>query len=202
MGGSFALQPVCPVDLEHPALQAKLSQSLHCLPAPCPPALAQLAMRPAKKAKMDFLGQLSRKFVGSGDPEISDAKDVVTYLSEKYTPDEWKKLLQEFAHRLLNVIGMSFPTTKSTVPDVSVGSTEDFWVMVWHLGHLEEHAYRGRPQTVHILEKVQSFLEKTFDSESFPRSWHCQGLEPFQGRTLTIMSSSMLSASPASWLQW
>ena len=35
-----------------------------------------------------------------------------------------------------------------------------------------------------------------------PRSWHCQGLEPFQGRTLTIMSSSMLSASPASWLQW
>ena len=32
------LQPVCPVDLEHPALQAKLSQSLHCLPAPCPPS--------------------------------------------------------------------------------------------------------------------------------------------------------------------
>ena len=141
-----------------------------------------MAMRPAKKAKMDFLGQLSRKFVGSGDPEISDAKDVVTYLSEKYTPDEWKKLLQEFAHRLLNVIGVSFPTTKSTVPDGSVGSTEDFWVMVWHLGHLEEHAYRGRPQTVHILEKVQSFLEKTFDSESFPpeagiaRAWsHSRG---------------------------
>ena len=67
-GGSFALQPVCPVDLEHPALQAKLSQSLHCLPAPSPPALAQLAMPPAKKAKMDFLGQLSKKFVGQWGP--------------------------------------------------------------------------------------------------------------------------------------
>ena len=61
----------------------------------CPSSLAQLAMSPAKKAKLDFLGQVSKKFVGNGDPETSDAKDVVTYLSEKYTPAEWKNMLQE-----------------------------------------------------------------------------------------------------------
>ena len=125
-------------------------------------------MSPAKKAKLDFLGQVSKKFVGSGDPEISDAKDVVTYLSEKYTPAEWKNMLQELDRRVLQVTGTPHPRAKSTVPDVEVGSTEDMWVMVWHLGHLEDHAYRGRPQTVHILEKAQSLLEKTFDSENFP----------------------------------
>ena len=125
-------------------------------------------MPPAKKAKLDFLAQVSKKFVGSGDPEISDAKDVVTYLSEKYTPAEWKSLLQGLYQRLLNVTGATHPTAKSTVPDVAVGSTEDMYVMVWHLGHLEDHAYRGRPQTVHILEKAQSLLENTFDSENFP----------------------------------
>ena len=125
-------------------------------------------MSPAKKAKLDFLGQVSKKFVGSGDPEISDAKDVVTYLSEKYTPAEWKNMLQELDRRVLQVTGTPRPRAKSTVPDVEVGSTEDMWVMVWHLGHLEDHAYRGRPQTVHILEKAQSLLEKTFDSENFP----------------------------------
>ena len=117
---------------------------------------------------MDFLGQVSKKFVGSGDPEISDAKDVVTYLSEKYTSAEWKNLLQDLSHRLQSLTGMALPTAKSTVPDVPVGSTEDFWVMIWHVGHLEDHAYRGRPQTVHILEKVQSLLESTFQSENFP----------------------------------
>ena len=135
---------------------------------PCPSALAQLAMPAAKKAKLDFLGLVSKNFVGSGDPEISDAKDVVTYLSEKYKPTEWKSLLQGLHQRVLNVTGNTHPTAKSTVPDVAVGSTEDMWVMVWHLGHLEEHAYRGRPQTVHILEKAQSLLERTFDSETFP----------------------------------
>ena len=103
----------------------------------------QLPMLPVKKAKLDFLGQISKKFVGSGDPEVSDAQDVVTYLSKKYTPAEWKSLLMGLYQRLLSVTGATHPTAKSTVPDVSVGSTEDMWVMVWHLGHLEDHAYRG-----------------------------------------------------------
>ena len=115
--------------------------------SPCPlvPPLLLAMAAPAKKAKMDFLGQVSRKYVCSGDPEISDAKDVVTYLSEKYTPGEWKKLLQDFADRFLHVTGQSdsFPTAKSTVPDVTAGSTEVFWVMVWHLGHLEVDAGDG-----------------------------------------------------------
>ena len=118
-------------------------------------------MPPAtKKTKMDFLAHVSQKFVGSGDPEVCDAQDVVTYLSEKYTPAEWKSLLQELDQRVQHVTGAYHPTAKSTVPEVAVGSTEDMWVMVWHLGHLEDHAYRGRPQTVHILEKAQSLLEK------------------------------------------
>ena len=50
-------------------------------------------MPPAKKAKLDFHAQVSKKLVGSGDPEISDAKDVVTYLSEMCTPTQWKNLL-------------------------------------------------------------------------------------------------------------
>ena len=58
---------------------------------------------------MDFLGQVSKKFVGSGDPEISDAKDVVTYLSEKYTPAEWKNMLQELDRRALQVTGTPHP---------------------------------------------------------------------------------------------
>ena len=87
-------------------------------------------MPATKKAKLDFLGQVSKKFVGSGDPEISDAKDVVTYFEEKYTPAEWKSLLQELDQRLLNVTGTPHPTAKSTVPDVEIGSTEDLWVMV------------------------------------------------------------------------
>ena len=40
----------------------------------------------SKKANMDLSGQISNKYIGSGDPEISDAKDVATHLSEKYTP--------------------------------------------------------------------------------------------------------------------
>ena len=67
----------CSVDLEHPALLDYLSS------LPCPSARTQLAMPPTKKAKLDFLAQVSKKFVGSGDPEISDAQDVLTYLSEK-----------------------------------------------------------------------------------------------------------------------
>ena len=124
----------------------------------------------AKKAKMDFFGQISKKFVGSGDPEVSDAQDVIAYLSKKYTPAEWKSMLQGLYQRLLSVADVHWGNVpaKSTVPDVPVGSTEDMWVMVWHLGHLEDHAYRGRPQTVHILEKAQSFLERNFDSENFP----------------------------------
>ena len=126
-------------------------------------------MPPVKKAKLDFLGQISKKFTGTGDPEASDARDIVTYFSEMYTPAAWKKLLRGFYDDLFSITGsQTHPTAKSTVPDVPVGSTEDMWVMVWHLGHLEDHAYRGRPQTVHILEKAQSFLERNFDSENFP----------------------------------
>ena len=50
-------------------------------------------MPPVKKAKLDFLAQVSQTFIGSGDPEVSDAKDVVTYLSEMCTPTQWKNLL-------------------------------------------------------------------------------------------------------------
>ena len=123
---------------------------------------------PSKKARMDFLAQITKKYVGSGDPEISDAKDVVTYLSEKYTPSEWKHLLQGLHTRLLALTGKQHQTPKSTVPDVPVRSTDDMWVMAWHLGYQEDHSYRGKPQTVHILEKAQSFLEKCFDSQNFP----------------------------------
>ena len=119
-------------------------------------------------ALLDYLSsvQISKKFVSSGDPEVSNAQDVVTYLSEKYTPAVWKSLLQGLYQHLLT--GATHPTAKSTVPDVPVGSTEDMWMMVRHLRHLRDHAYRGRPQAVHILEKAQSFLERNFDSENFP----------------------------------
>ena len=39
--------------------------------------------------------------------------------------------------------------------------------MVWNLGHHEDSAYRGKPQTVHVLEIAANFLEKTFDSQTF-----------------------------------
>ena len=122
-------------------------------------------MPPAKKARIDFLAQVSRKYIGSGDPEISDAKDVVTYLSDKYQPNEFQNMLQGVHAQMEALMGKGLPhVPRSTVPD----GDDDFWVMVWNLGHKEEHAYRGKPQTVHILEIAQSMLEKGFDSKNFP----------------------------------
>jgi len=122
----------------------------------------------SKKAKLDLLGQISRKYTGSGDPEISDAKDVTTYLSEKYTCAELTAALQALHARVLAVSGMSHADAKSTVPDKPVGDGEEFWVMIWNLGYQEDSAYRGKPQTVHVLEIASSFLEKKFDSMNFP----------------------------------
>ena len=115
----------------------------------------------SKKAKLDLLGQISRKYTGSGDPEISDAKDVTTYLSEKYTCAELTAALQALHARVLAVSGMSHADAKSTVPDKPVGDGEEFWVMIWNLGYQEDSAYRGKPQTVHVLEIASSFLEKS-----------------------------------------
>ena len=122
----------------------------------------------SKKARLDLLGQISKKYTGSGDPEISDAKDVTAYLSEKYTNTELKAMLQQLYARVMAVSGKTHADAKSTVPDLPVGASEEFWVMIWNLGHQEDSAFRGKPQTVHVLETACSFLERTFESQNFP----------------------------------
>jgi hypothetical protein len=66
-------------------------------------------MPPAKKARMDFLAQVWRKYIGSGDPEISDAKDVVTYLSDKYQPNEFQTCSKEYMHKWRHSWARAFP---------------------------------------------------------------------------------------------
>ena len=122
----------------------------------------------SKKAKFDILGQISKKFIGSGDPEVADAKDVVTYFSEKYTPSELRAMCQRLHAQVLALSGKTHEVPKATVPDLPVGAGEEFWVMIWNLGHQEDSSYRGKPQTVHVLETSASFFEKTFDSMNFP----------------------------------
>ena len=51
-----------------------------------------------KFVKRDFLGNILKKFVGGGDPDVSNAQDVLTYLSEKYTPATWKSLLRGYTN--------------------------------------------------------------------------------------------------------
>ena len=114
------------------------------------------------------MGQISKKYTGSGDPEVSDAKDVTTYLSEKYTPTELKAMFLQLYTRLMAISGKTHAVAQSTVPDLPVGDALELWVMVWNLGHQEDSAFRGKPQTVHVLEIASSFLEKTFDSQNFP----------------------------------
>jgi hypothetical protein len=121
----------------------------------------------SKKAKMDLLGQIWKKCFGSGDPEISDAKDVATYFSEKYTPSGLRAMFQRLHVQVTRLSGKTCACPKTTVPDVPIGDGEEFWVMVWNLGHHEDSAYRGKPQTVHVLEIAASFLENTFDSQNF-----------------------------------
>ena len=152
---------------------ARSQFALSCVqlkPIPCPfaPLSPEPSAMAAKKARMDLLGQISKKYVGSGDPEVSDGKDVAGYLSEKYTPSTLRALLQRLYAQVMALCGKKHPSPKSSVPDVAVGAGEEFWVMVWNLGHQEDSAYRGEPQTVHGLEIAGSFLEKTFDSQTFP----------------------------------
>ena len=110
------------------------------------------------------MGQISKKYTGSGDPEISDARDVTTYLSEKYTPNELRAMFLQLYARVMAVSGKTHEDAKSTVPDLPVGASEEFWVMIWSLGHQEDSSYRGKPHTVHVLEISVSCLDKSFDS--------------------------------------
>ena len=93
---------------------------------------------------------------------------------------------------MLHVTGRAHPEAKSTFQDAAPKLTKDLWLMAWNLGHLEDHAYHGWPQMVHILKKVQSLLKKTFKSENFLSKFTLLRL----GAIPSNQMSNTLSASP------
>ena len=89
---------------------------------PCPLWRCPLSCCPlplwmaAKKAKMDLLGQISKTYIGSGDPQISDAKDVATSLSNKYTPSWLRAMLQRLHVQVMALSGKSHASPQNHCP--------------------------------------------------------------------------------------
>ena len=108
------------------------------------------------------------KFQGKGDPEEHDALDVVDYFSA-YTAEALKQVFLDVYNRLTLLGEWAHASPIANVPaHLEVGKSIACLAWCWTLGFSEESSYRGKPLTIHVLEKVQSFFEQTFQSKEFP----------------------------------
>ena len=113
---------------------------------------------------------VTNALAGSGDPEAGDAVDCQAYLDAAYpNPAAYAMVLKGMYDqvRMLDPRWVHEPAL-ATVPDLAVGQTVEVWAHPWHLGYMEDASFRGKAKTVHVLDLVVSFLERTFKSAGSP----------------------------------
>ena len=153
--------------------------SLCLCPSPAMALAGWAATNAGKKVMNKMKATMAKQFSGSGDPEVHDCPHISDVLASTFTSFALKERLhmlfqqtQQFAPAWI------MPPISLQVP-VPPGPTQvaDGWLYLWHFGHQDAAAVKGRSNMVNILEVAFSILENTFHSAQSPVQVLFQGQE-------------------------
>ena len=113
---------------------------------------------------------IAKSFGGSADPEVYDCPHVIDVIHEKFDDEAFRHRLGELftATRRLCPAWVP-PLVQTVVPaEPAMGQVVDGWLHIWHFGHTDDSAIKGRSNMVNVLEVAFSILENTFNSAQQP----------------------------------
>ena len=112
---------------------------------------------------------INEKYLGTKDIEVSDSVDFCTYFVTKYgdKPDELKAKYLKIESDLLQT-GWIPPAAISRVVDENPDDIPEFMAAPWQFGFTEDHSVKGKSKLVDIMDTVDNFLKKPYNSKNDP----------------------------------
>jgi len=112
---------------------------------------------------------INDKYLGSKDIEAQDSIDFCAYFVGNYgtKKDELKDKFLKIEHDLCQD-GWNPPTAITNVVAENPDDLPEFFVAPWQLGFTEEHSVKGKAKLVNILDTVDGFLKKPYNSKNEP----------------------------------
>ena len=115
---------------------------------------------------------IHQKYLGSKDIEVTDSIDFCEYFVLHYgnaagkvkLKDKFVKLEQD----LRAVAAWNPPDPITTVVPPDPEDFPEFRVAPWQLGFTEKHSVKGKSKLVYIMDTVDNFLKKPYDSKTEP----------------------------------
>ena len=89
---------------------------------------------------------IAKSFGGSADPEVYDCPHVIDVIHEKFDDEAFRHRLGELftATRQLCPAWVP-PLVQTVVPaEPAMGQVVDGWLHIWHFGHTDDSAIKGR----------------------------------------------------------
>ena len=113
---------------------------------------------------------INEKYLGSKDIEVSDSVDFCTYFMNTYgdNPDELKIMYKKIETYLCASTGWVPPEPITHVVAEDPDDIPDFMVAPWQLGFTEDHSVKGKSKLVDIMDTVDNFLKKPYNSKNDP----------------------------------
>jgi hypothetical protein len=113
--------------------------------------------------------QIYDKHLGSKDIEITDSIDFCKYFEENYGTKE-KELKAKFEKIESDLCqdGWIPPAVITHAVFANPDDIPEFMVAPWQLGLTEAHSVKGKSKLINILDTVDGFLKKPYNSKNEP----------------------------------
>ena len=114
---------------------------------------------------------LNKNYMGSSDLEKCDSVDFCSYFEKNYGGDEGKARLKDMFLKLerdMRVLGWAPPETIVIQAAPDPDDVPEFWVTPWLLGLTSDHSVKGQSKLVHIMDIVDGFLRRPYNSKTEP----------------------------------
>ena len=128
------------------------------------------------RSKVQIVDEIAKhiqaKYLGSKDIEVTDSIDFCEYFENRYGTDEGRALLKtkflKLEKDLCVVTAWNPPSAVDVVKDANPDDIPDFCVSPWQLGFTTQHSVKGKSKLVYIMDTVDGFLKKPYDSKTEP----------------------------------
>ena len=121
--------------------------------------------------KNRILESVKQKYLGSPDVEKDDSVDFCSYFVSNYGSEEGKARLKDMFLKLVDdmkFVGWAPPDAIVNVVAPDPDDVPEFWVSPWQLGFTSEHSVKGPSKLVHIIDIVDGFLRRPYNSKTEP----------------------------------
>ena len=123
------------------------------------------------KLKEQILNDIRKKYLGTPDIEKVDSVDFCTYFAMHYGDDAGRARLKEMFLKLerdLSSQGWAPAAQVTHSIEPNPDDIPEFWAAPWQFGLTADHSIKGASKLVHIVDIVDGFLKRPYNSKTEP----------------------------------